>query len=185
MLNGISKEAVTLSKESVEIKCRSFTEDGEEYSGKWQKETFKKALSKSKSRILVGSPDIISSEVLFVKCFNILDEKHYNCKLITEQYLRNCKYYELLNLINDYDYLFLSGLGNDQLTLTPVRRLLQDYDLGLIISYRTFYVDFFKNRILSEHNPVLFDKEYLCFGNFDSYIYQNKLSSPKELQKLK
>lgn len=185
MLNGISKEAIEIAKTTKEINCRPFTEDGEEYDGVWQKETFKRAIRKPNSRILIGSPDIISSEILFIKCYEILEKQKLNCFLLTEFYIRSCQCNELISKCDGYDYIFVNGIGSDSIILSAIRRLLQSYDLGLILSYKTFYMDYNKNKILREHNPISFDNECLGWNNFDSYIFQNRLITPKEIQKLK
>lgn len=176
MIN-VSKEAREIYK-SVSIKCKSFSEFGESYKVDVQKRTLKEALSKSKSRVLVGSPNIFSSEVLFCTIYKILDKKKFNCLLLTEAYIKDSSCLELINRCSSYDYIFINGLGINQNILTGVRRLLQDYDLGLVIAYNSYYRETYPNgqSLMVEHNPVLYDREHLYFGNFDSYVYLDIVS---------
>lgn len=171
MLNGVSKEAIKLAK-SYPVECQSFTEDGFDFTTKWQKDNLKLALTKKYSRILIGSPNILCSEILFINLYNMLDEQRLNCFLISDFYLKKSRSDELVSKCREYDYIFLNGLGTNQDVLSAVRRLLQVKNIGLVISYLTCYKSFGKMITLGNHNPVLYDKEYLNWGNFDSLIYQ-------------
>lgn len=171
MLNGVSKEAIKLAKKHF-VECQSFTEDGFDFDTKWQKENFKSALSKPYSRILVGSPNMLSSEILFINTYKILDENKFNCFLLSDFFLKRAKSDELVEKCREYDYIFVNGLGINQDILSAVRRLLQMKKIGVVLSYLYYYRNYNKITTLSSHNPVIYDREYLCWGNFDSVIYQ-------------
>lgn len=181
MLNGINDKTTKLA-ETLQIKCIGFNEGGADYDAKWQKATLKKALSEPKSRILVGTPDLVSSNVFFTMANKILEGQGLTAGLLTPFYLRFVRFNDLIKKCNEYDYVFISGLGTREDIFDAVRRVLIEYDVGVIVSYFTYYKDYYRAQtIRREHNPIQYDNEYLCYGAFDSYVFQEKVSRQKEL----
>ena len=183
MLDGINSTAIDLAK-TAQIKCVGFNERGYDYDTQWQKSTFKAALNKPKSRILVGSPDIISGDVFFIIANKILEEKGLTTCLLTPFYLRYVRFTDLIKKCNEYDYVFISGLGTREDIFDAVKRVLIEYDIGVIVSYFTYYKDYYRTQIIfREHNPIQYDNEQLGYGAFDSYVFQEKVAQQKELIK--